>query len=48
MCRHAEKDNILLLAKILEFYRAVALVAVNNKQLVPTYSAALYIGIKVL
>ena len=48
MRRHAEKHNILLLAKILEIDRAVALIAINNKQLIPTYSRALCIGIKVL
>ena len=48
MRRHIEKHNILLLAKILEINRAVALIAINNKQLIPTYSRALCIGIKVL
>jgi len=48
MWRHIEKDNILLLAKILEFERAMALVAIYNKQPVRTYSALLCMLIKVL
>ena len=32
MWRHTEGDNLLLLAAFLEFHRAVAIIAVNNKQ----------------
>ena len=46
--RHAEKNNILLLAKILEIDGAVALMAVDNEQSIPTYSMPLCMGIKVL
>ena len=48
MRRHIEKNNILLLIIILEINKAVALIAVNNKQLIPTYSIPLYMRIKVL
>ena len=33
---------------ILEYYKVVALIAINNKKLVPTYSLTLYISIKAL
>lgn len=42
------KDNFLLLIKVLEFERAVALIAIKYKQPVRAYSACLYILIKVL
>ena len=48
MRRHVEKNNILLLVKILEIDGVVALMAVDNKQSIPTYSMPLCIGIKVL
>ena len=46
--RHTEKNNILLLAKILKFDGAVALMAVDNQQSIPTHSMPLCMGIKVL
>ena len=46
--RHVEKNNVLLLAKVLKIDGVVALMAVNNEQSIPTYSRALCIGIKVL
>ena len=48
MRRHAEKHNILLLTKILEIDRAIALMAIDNEQSIPTHSRALCMGIKVL
>ena len=48
MRRHVEKHDILLFTKILDIDRVVALIAINNKYLIPTYSKALCIGIKVL
>ena len=48
MRRYVEKHNILLLTKILEINRVVALIDINNKYLIPTYSGALYISINVL
>ena len=39
MQRQMANDNILLLTKILEIKRAMALMPINYKQLVRTYSA---------
>ena len=39
MQKYIVKDNILLLIKILEIKRAIALMPINYKQLVYTYSA---------
>ena len=39
MQRYIAKDNILLLIKILEFKQSIALMPINYKQLVRTYSA---------
>ena len=48
MRRHAESDNLVLLAVLLEFKRVVALVAINNKQTIASYSPPLCVRIKVL
>jgi hypothetical protein len=45
---HAEGNNLILLAVLLEFKQVIALIAVKYKQLVYTNSAPLYILIKVL
>jgi hypothetical protein len=46
--RHAESNNLVILAVLLEFERFVALMAVNNKQLMRANNSSLYILIKVL
>jgi hypothetical protein len=46
--RHTESDNLVLLAVLLEFKRVVALVAVNNKQTIVSYSPLLCVSVKVL
>jgi hypothetical protein len=46
--RHTESNSLILLAVLLECERLVALVAVNNKQLVSAYNLPLCILIKVL
>jgi hypothetical protein len=46
--RHAEGDNIAFLTQILEGERLVALMAINNKQLVTTHCASLCMLDKVL
>jgi hypothetical protein len=46
--RHAESNNLVILAVLLEFERFVALIAVNNKQLMRANNSSLYILIKVL
>ena len=48
MGRHTDSDNLLLLAVLLEFKGVVALIAVDNKQLVPSNCTLLCMGIKVL
>ena len=48
MRRYAEKNYILLLAKILKIDGVVALIAVDNEQSKSTYCMPLYMGIKVL
>ena len=48
MWRHTESNNLAFLAKILEFKRLIALVAVNNQQLIASYSSSLYVVDKVL
>ena len=47
MRRYVESNNLVFLAVLLEFERVVALIAVNNKQLVATNSAPLCMLIKV-
>jgi hypothetical protein len=46
--RHAESNNLVFLAVLLEVERVVALMAVNDKQAVATNSPPLYMCIKVL
>jgi hypothetical protein len=46
--RHIESNNLILLTVLLEIKRVVALIAVNNKQLVSAYNPPLYMLIKVL
>jgi hypothetical protein len=46
--RHAESNNIILLAVLLEFKRVIALIAIKYKQLVYANSAPLCMRIKVL
>ena len=48
MWRHTEGNNIVILAELLEFERLMALVAVNNKQLVGAYPTLCCILNKVL
>jgi Holliday junction resolvase RusA-like endonuclease len=45
---HAESNNLVLLAVVLEFYRAVALVAVNNKQPICPSRGRLRMSVEVL
>jgi hypothetical protein len=46
--RHIESDDLILLIVLLEIKRVVALIAVDNKQLVSAYNPPLYMLIKVL
>jgi hypothetical protein len=46
--KHAESNNLVLLAVLLEFKQVVALIAVNNKQIIAFYSPPLCVHIKVL
>jgi hypothetical protein len=46
--RYTESNNLVLLAVLLEFKRVVALIAVNNKQTIASYSPPLCVHIKVL
>jgi hypothetical protein len=46
--RHVESDNLVILAVLLEFERFVALMAVNNKQLMRANNSSLCMLIKVL
>jgi hypothetical protein len=48
MRRHADSNNLILLIVLLECERVVALIAVNNKQLISAYNLSLCILIKVL
>ena len=48
MWRHAEGDNVAFLTQILEGERLVALMTINNKQPVTTYSLSLCMLDKVL
>jgi hypothetical protein len=45
---HTEGNNLAFLAKILEFKRLMALVAVDNQQLIASYSSRLCVVDKVL
>jgi hypothetical protein len=46
--RHADSNNLVLLTVLLECERVVALIAVNNKELISAYNPPLYILIKKL
>jgi hypothetical protein len=46
--RHADSNNLILLIVLLECERVIALIAVNNKELISAYNPPLYILIKVL
>jgi hypothetical protein len=46
--RYAESNNLILLIVLLEIKQVVALIAVNNKQLISAYNSPFYILIKVL
>ena len=48
MQQYAKSNNFILLAVLLELKQVIALVAVNNQQLIATYSSSLYIVDKVL
>lgn len=48
MRRHADSDNLVILAVLLEVKRVVALIAINNEQLVGANSTLLCIRVKVL
>jgi hypothetical protein len=46
--RHVDSNNLVLLIVLLECERVVALIAVNNKELISAYNPSLYMLIKVL
>jgi hypothetical protein len=46
--RHADSNNLVTLAVLLEIKRVIALIAVDNEQLIGAYSSPLYILVKVL
>jgi hypothetical protein len=46
--RHAESNNLVLLTVLLEIKRVVALIAVDNKQLISAYNSPFCMLIKVL
>jgi hypothetical protein len=46
--RHIDSNNLILLIVLLEYKRVVALIAVNNKELISAYNSLLYMLIKVL
>jgi hypothetical protein len=46
--RHIDSNNLILLIVLLEYERVVALIAVNNKELISAYNSSLYMLIKVL
>jgi hypothetical protein len=46
--RHIDSNNLILLIVLLECERVVALIAINNKELISIYNSLLYILIKVL
>lgn len=48
MRRHADSDNLVLLAVLLEFERVVALMAVDNEHSISAYNPPLCMLIKVL
>jgi hypothetical protein len=46
--RHTDSNNLVILIVLLEIKRVIALMAVNNKQLIGAYNSSLYILVKVL
>jgi hypothetical protein len=46
--RHVDSNNLILLIVLLECERVMALIAVDNKELISAYNPLLYILIKVL
>ena len=48
MQRYTDSNNLVILAVLLEFKQVVALIAVNNKQLISAYNLTLCMLIKVL
>jgi hypothetical protein len=46
--RHAESDNLVLLTVLLEIKQVVALIAVDNEQLISAYNSPFCMLIKVL
>jgi hypothetical protein len=46
--RYIESNNLVLLIVLLEFKRVIALIAINNEQIIASYSPPLCIRIKVL
>jgi hypothetical protein len=46
--RHVESDNLILLTVLLEIKQVIALIAVDNKQLISAYNSPFYMLIKVL
>jgi hypothetical protein len=46
--RYAESNNLVLLIVLLEIERVVALIAIDNKQLISAYNSLFYMLIKVL
>jgi hypothetical protein len=46
--RYIESNNLILLIVLLEIKQVIALIAVNNKQLISAYNSSFYMLIKVL
>jgi hypothetical protein len=46
--RHIDSNNLILLIVLLEYKQVIALIAINNKELISAYNPLLYILIKVL
>jgi hypothetical protein len=46
--RYADSNNLILLTVLLEIKQVVALIAINNKELISAYNPPLCILIKVL
>jgi hypothetical protein len=46
--RHVDSNNLVLLAVLLECKQVIALIAVNNKELISAYNPLLCVLIKVL
>jgi hypothetical protein len=46
--RYIKSNNLILLIVLLELKQVIALVAVNNKQIIVSYSPLLCISVKVL